>query len=334
VIEETLRLRSGLDATAPPEERGLERDEVRLLVSDRRKGTHTIRPFRTIGEELHDGDVLLVNDSATLPGAFRATRSDATAFAVHASTAIAADLWTVEPRQSAVSAGESVSLADGGKLTFLAPLNPERPRVWYALFHLNVPVVTFLQRHGTPIHYDYVREPYGIERYQTIFARVPGSVEMPSASRPFSDRVVRDLRERGVEIRTITLHCGVASLERGERPQAEWFSVPTETVDAVTRAKRAGGRVVASGTSVVRAIETAARSGELAAASGWTDLLITRERAPKIVDALISGLHQPDASHVDLLRGFASDAFLEAAYELAASAGLRWHEFGDVHLIA
>ncbi|MBV9271649.1 MAG: S-adenosylmethionine:tRNA ribosyltransferase-isomerase, partial [Candidatus Eremiobacteraeota bacterium] len=137
----------------------------------------------------------------------------------------------------------------------------------------------------------------------------------------------------GIDIRTITLHCGVASLERGERPQPEWFSVPGETVDAVSNAKRNGRRVVASGTSVVRALESAAPSGELAATSGWTDLIVTREQPPRVVDALLSGLHQPDASHVDLLRGLASDPFLETAYAVAAGAGLRWHEFGDLHLI-
>lgn len=332
MIGDRLDLRSGIDATAPPEERGLERDEVRLLVSDRRTNAHAIRPFRTIGDVLRAGDVLVVNDSATLPAAFHATRSDGTEILVHASTSIAADLWTVEPRDAAVAAGEVFKL-ERGRLTMLAPLDARRPRLWYALFDVAGSATAYLQRYGKPIHYSYIDRPFDISRYQTIFARVPGSVEMPSASRPFSQRVVADLHERGIEVQFITLHCGVASMEIGERPQAEWFSVPTATADAIDEAKARGRRVIASGTSVVRALESAARSGTVVAASGWTDLIITRDRRPAIVDALLSGFHQPDASHVDLLRGFASDSLLAGAYTMAAHACLRWHEFGDVHLI-
>lgn len=332
MIDQKLDLRSGIDATSPPEDRGLERDEVRLLVSDRATDVHTVLPFRTIGEVLREGDVLVVNDSATLPAAFHATRRDGTDVLVHASTSIAADLWTVEPRQTTVTAGEVLAL-ESGCLTMLAPLDARRPRLWYALFDVNGSVTQYLQRHGKPIHYSYIERPFEIARYQTIFARVPGSVEMPSASRPFSPRVVADLHERGIGVQFITLHCGVASLESGERPQAEWFSVPASTVDAVNEAKVRGRRVIASGTSVVRALESATRGTTAVAASGWTDLIITRDNRPKLVDALLSGFHQPDASHVDLLRGFAADAFLRAAYATAANACLRWHEFGDVHLI-
>ena len=330
------------EATAPPERRGLARDGVRLLVTDRAARTHRDAAFRDIASFVRRGDLLVANDSATIPAALTARRADETPFALHLSTRIADDLWIVEPRSAdhrraeprePVTAGERAALAEDGIVTFLAPVAPSHPRLWYAGLKLPRPVDAFLARHGAPIRYRYVTDSFPLADYQTIFAHVPGSAEMPSAGRPFTERVLDDLRYAGVSVATITLHTGVSSPERHERPYREWYSVPATTAAAVNATHRAGGRVIAIGTTVVRALESAAAGGQVIAASGWTDLIVTPQRGVAVVDGLLTGLHEPEASHLDLLRAFADERLLEGAYDRALANGYLWHEFGDVHLL-
>ena len=229
--------------------------------------------------------------------------------------------------------GERATLAGGGSATFLAPVDPTHVRLWYAAIATAQPIDTFLAQYGAPIRYRYLAETLPLGDYQTIFARVPGSAEMPSAGRPFSRRSLDELRLAGVAVATITLHTGVSSQERHERPYREWFEVPAHTAASVNAARLRGGRVVAVGTTVVRALESAVGGGEVTARSGWTDLIVTPERGVAAVDGLLTGFHEPEASHLDLLRAFAGDALLETAYAHAVDAGYLWHEFGDVHLL-
>ncbi len=205
-----------------------------------------------------------------------------------------------------------------------------RDRAWLALTR---PLDAYLAAHGRPIHYAYLGEPSPIADYQTIFARVPGSAEMPSAGRPFSAAVVGALHAAGVGIAAVTLHAGVSSPERTERPYREQFAVSTATAAAVNATHRAGGRVIAVGTTVVRALESAADGGQAVAASGWTGLIVTRDRGVALIEGLLTGFHEPQASHLDMLRAFLDDATLDAAYAHARDAGYLWHEFGDVHLL-
>ena len=120
------------------------------------------------------------------------------------------------------------------------------------------PALAYLHRYGRPIAYPYVTREWPLEMYQTVYASRPGSAEMPSAGRAFSLRVIEALREKGIRIAPIVLHTGVSSLEKDEPPYAEWYEVPQATVDAVHAAKDAGGRVIAVGTTVVRALESSA----------------------------------------------------------------------------
>jgi S-adenosylmethionine:tRNA ribosyltransferase-isomerase len=321
------------EATTTPERRGLARDGVRLLVTDRATGASRDAAFRDLPAVLRRGDLLVVNDSATIPAALVARRDDGTRFALHLSTRIADDLWVAEPREP-VASGERVALAGGATATFLAPVDETQPRLWYAGLTVPRPLSTFLAEHGTPIRYAYVTESFPLADYQTVFARVPGSAEMPSAARPFTRHVLRALRDAGVEIATITLHTGVSSPERHERPYREEYVVSPSAANAVNTARRRHDRVIAVGTTVVRALESAAAGGEAIASSGWTDLIVTPERGVALVDGLLTGFHEPQASHLDMLRAFAGDATLNAAYEHAIREGYLWHEFGDVHLIA
>jgi S-adenosylmethionine:tRNA ribosyltransferase-isomerase len=304
----TFTLPPANEATSPPERRGLKRDGVRLLVSDRAARTHRDATFRDLASFLRPGDLLVANDSATMPAALSARRADGETFALHLSTRIADDLWIAEPRAPA-AAGERVALA-GGDATFLAP-----------------------------IRYRYVTEAFPLEDYRTVFARVrhaelvEASAEMPSAGRPFTRRVLDDLDGAGVALATVTLHTGVSSPERGERPYREWYEVSPQTAAAVNATLLRGGRVIAIGTTVVRALESAVADGEAIPSSGWTSLIVTPERGVALVDGLLTGFHEPQASHLDLLRAFADQPFLASAYDHAIERGYLWHEFGDVHLV-
>jgi S-adenosylmethionine:tRNA ribosyltransferase-isomerase len=206
--------------------------------------------------------------------------------------------------------------------------------LWYARVDTREPLAGYLQAHGFPIRYDYVRQPIPLASYQTVFARVPGSAEMPSAARPFVEHTLTALAARGVGLRTITLHCGVSSAEAHEPPQPEVFDVPHNTALSVNAARAAGRRVIAIGTSVVRALESAVRDGFVSAVAGQTELLVSADRPPRVVDGLLTGFHEPAASHLAMLAAFLDPAALSTAYSAALECGYLWHEFGDVHLIA
>lgn len=321
-----------LEATAPPERRGIGRDEVRMLVTDRAARIHTHAHFYDLPAFLREGDLLVVNDSATVPAAISSLRENGAALMLHVATMIDHRLWTVEPRGDVLS-GEELRLPDGGSAVLIAPVEPERPRLWYAWFQLPLPMNEYLSRYGQPIRYGYVTQHFPLSDYQTIFAKHPGSAEMPSAARPFTTKVLNALYERGVGIATITLHCGVASFEAPERPGSERYMVSPHTANAVNRARSEGRRVIAVGTTALRALESAIADGEVIASSGWTDLVIEQDYRPKSVDALLTGFHDAAATHQWILRAFLDRELLESAYLEAAENGYYQHEFGDVHLI-
>lgn len=321
-----------IEATEPPEQRGIARDAVRMLVTDRSTRTHSHAHFYDLPSRLRPGDLLVVNDSATLPAAVLARRSDGGSLRLHVSTMIDARLWTVEPRAS-VAAGEILDLPGRAAATMITPVEAPRPRLWYASFRLPMPMYAYLAEYGAPIAYAYLDRGFPLRDYQTFFARNIGSSEMPSAARPFTKPVVEQLRGRGVEIVTVTLHCGVASFEAPERPGTERFTVSREAADRVNSARREGRRVVAVGTTVVRALESAVSDRGLIASSGWTDLVIGETYRLKVADALLSGFHDATATHLSMLRAFMDAELLDAAYSEALERGYACHEFGDTHLI-
>jgi S-adenosylmethionine:tRNA ribosyltransferase-isomerase len=329
----TFTLPPELEASSPPEARGLRRDQVRLLVSYRSDDRVAHASFRDIPDFLCPGDLLVVNDSATLPAALVAHRSDRAEIRLHLSTHLQGWLWVVEPRESVAAVGETLALPDAGKATFLAPYADSR-RLWIAQLDLPSPVGEYLGTWGRPITYDYVPGSWPIEMYQTIYAREPGSAEMPSAGRAFSPDVLERLAHAGVGFATLTLQTGVASLESHEPPYAEPYVVPAATAEAVNAAKAAGRRVIAVGTTVVRALESAVdERGRVIASRDWTDLVVTPERGVRVVDGLLTGFHEPKASHLAMLEAIAGRSHLETAYAAALAGRYLWHEFGDLHLI-
>jgi S-adenosylmethionine:tRNA ribosyltransferase-isomerase len=339
-----LELPGGLEASEPPEARGLARDDVRLLVARRGAGTTEHARFRDLPDLLQAGDVLAVNVSATLPAAVPARLQDGTAVELRFATP-APDLrqggwWIVELRSPdgaspfrCGSAGETVTLPAGAAAELVAPY-AGGARLWLARARVDEPLHDYLARHGRPIRYGYVPREWPLDAYQTVFAKEPGSAEMPSAGRPFTAELVARLAAKGVLFAPLVLHTGVSSLERGEAPYPERYEVPETTARLLNAVRWWGGRVIAVGTTVVRALETVTDTDRtVAAGAGWTRLVVTAERGLRAIDGLISGWHQPDASHLQLLEAAAGRGLLERSYAAASEQGYLWHEFGDSHLI-
>jgi S-adenosylmethionine:tRNA ribosyltransferase-isomerase len=354
-----------LEADAPPEARGFERDDVRLMVSYRSDDRVVHSRFRDLGDFLEAGDVLVINTSGTMNAAINAERElDGTALELHLSTRLPADLWVVELRRPTGTAtepflnatvGETLRLAGEATATLHAPytsgsVRSEGTRLWISTLDLLGPLDEYLERHGSPIRYAYVQESWPTSYYQTVYATEKGSAEMPSAGRAFTTESITRLVAQGVQIAPLILHTGVASLQEDEPPYEEFFRVPPETARLVNAAHAAGRRVVAVGTTVVRALEAVTDPDATThPGEGWTGLLITPERGIRAVDAMLTGLHEPRSTHLAMLEALAEREpatrapdppptlagreHLEVAYAEALREGYLWHEFGDLHLI-
>jgi S-adenosylmethionine:tRNA ribosyltransferase-isomerase len=330
-----------LEAHEPPEARGLARDEVRMLVASRTDAEISHRGVRDLPAVLAPGDVLAINTSATLPAALTAVCADGSELDLHLSTpdpSGVAHRWIVELRRDrlpfrAGRAGESLVLPAGGRARLLAPYL-SGARLWIAELRLPESLPGFLARHGRPIRYRHAPGAWPLEDYQTVFASEPGSAEMPSAGRPFTAELVTALVARGIAVAPLVLHTGVSSLEQGERPYPERFVVPPATARLVNAARAEGGRVIAVGTTVVRALETVARpDGSVEPGGGWTHLVVCPERGVRAVDGLLTGWHEPTSSHLRLLEAVGGPSIVRRSYAAALAHGYLWHEFGDAHLI-
>ncbi|WP_250008687.1 S-adenosylmethionine:tRNA ribosyltransferase-isomerase [Actinoplanes sp. M2I2] len=311
-------LPEGLQAREPVEARGLSRDGVRLMVSRGIAVSH--HRFTELPRLLDPGDLLVVNNSATLPSAL-----DASGVRVHVSTEQADGTWLVEVRDAPARAGLRLEVP-GGALTLVRPYTA---RLWVATADVGAGRADYLRRHGWPIRYSYTDQDWPLHVYQNAYATEPGSAEMPSAGRPLTGRVLAELAGRGVLVAPVTLHTGVASAEVEEPPYPEWFRVPASTARLIEHVRGEGRRVVAVGTTVVRALESALTG----AGSGWTSLVIEPDHVVRAVDGLLTGLHEPRASHLKMLTAVAGEEALRAAYAEALRERYRWHEFGDVHLL-
>jgi S-adenosylmethionine:tRNA ribosyltransferase-isomerase len=237
------------------------------------------------------------------------------------------------------SPGTVVELPGGGRAELCLPASAAlvpggKVRLWVATLQLPEPLLAYLAQYGQPIRYPYVPEPWPISSYQTVFADVPGSAEMPSAARPFSAELVTRLVSRGVSVAPFVLHCGVSSPEQHEPPAAEWYLVPPTTAARINAAREGGHRVVAVGTTAVRALETVTDpAGVVHPGQGWTELVVTPDRVVRSVNGLITGWHEPGASHLAMLEAIAGPHLVAASYTAALAEGYLWHEFGDSHLV-
>ncbi len=330
-------------APAPPEARGLARDEVRLLVA-RPYGVVHAR-FRDLPRHLEPGDLVVVNNSATVAAEVDASL-DGRAVVLHAASRLDEGTWVVELR-TAPDADRAILDARPGDRVAVGPVKVELlaayphegssptgtgSRLWRAFAHGDLR--RHLDRAGRPIAYGYLDRRYPLSAYQSVFASVPGSAEMASAGRPFTHALLTRLIARGIGVAPITLHTGVSSQEAGEGPQPEWFDVPAATARLVESTRASGGRVVAIGTTVTRALESAVDAHDrVGPARGWTERVVTPADPPRVVDGLVTGWHDPQASHLLLVESIAGPSLTQTAYDAAVAGHYRWHEFGDSALL-
>lgn len=340
-----------LEANEPPEASGLTRDSVRLMVSRGTPPHITHHRFAALVDALEPGDLLVINTSGTLNAALDGIRADGSALEVHLSTRLPGDLWTLELRLPGPNgtlpfregcAGETIELPAGASATLLTPyatdratlLEEEGVRLWLATLALPCPLESYLAHNGFPIRYGYVPRHWPSEYYQTVYATEMGSAEMPSAGRAFTPEIITSLVAQGVQVAPLLLHTGVASLEDHEPPYEEYYRVPLATARAVNTAHAAQRRIIAVGTTVVRALETVTDDeGTTHPGEGWTRLVVTPERGVRAVRGLLTGFHEPRASHLAMLEAIAGREHVVAAYQEALRQRYLWHEFGDLHLL-
>ncbi len=357
-----------LEAGEPPEARGLARDEVRLMVSYRNNDRVIHTRFRNLPDFLEAGDLLVINTSGTMNAALHAQRPDGSACELHLSTHQPGDRWVVEIRRPGekgttplydAQPGETLQLPGGATAILIAPYagtretggkDAQKPiaqvilpnskqekgphRLWLAVLRLPSGWQEYLERYGFPIRYWYVQESWPISYYQTVYATETGSAEMPSAGRAFTPELITRLVARGIMIAPLLLHTGVASLEEHEPPYAEYYRVPPETARLVNMTHKAGKRVIAIGTTVIRSLESVTnRAGVTHAGEGWTEVVVTPQRGIHAANAMLTGLHEPRATHLAMLAALCGIEHLRITYHEALREHYLWHEFGDLHLI-
>jgi S-adenosylmethionine:tRNA ribosyltransferase-isomerase len=333
-----------LEATEPAEVAGRGRDDVRLLVARRHDVELVHARFPQLPEFLEPGDLVVINTSATLPAAVPVRDADGRTLEVHISTSLPAGLWLVELRVpdgaasvqfTGGSPGGVLQLPGGARVELLARW-AGGARLWVANIELagGGDLGEYLQAEGHPIRYSHVSAAWPLAAYQTVYATEPGSAEMPSAGRAFTSGLLTALITRGVAVAPVLLHTGVSSPEADEAPYPEPYRVTAATAALVNHTRRRGGRVIAVGTTVVRALETVGdEHGVAHPGEGWTELVVTPERGVRVIDGLLTGWHEPRASHLALVESVAGRALLEHSYRAAVESGYRWHEFGDLHLV-
>jgi S-adenosylmethionine:tRNA ribosyltransferase-isomerase len=330
---ETFTLPPELEAREPVESSGRSREDVRLLVTSGASGAPTHAGFADIGNFLAPGDRIVLNASATVPSRLRAHAHDGSPFDLHVSTRLLGGICVVEAREHKPQPGEVAMLDGGATVTFLRR-HRNSNRLWAARLGGTDDVIAYLFRWGRPIAYRHVRGNWPIQTYQTVYASEAGSAEMPSAGRPFTQAILKGLTECGIRISRIVLHTGVSSPERDEPPYEEQFCVPANAAAEIAQTRASGGRIIAVGTTVVRAIESATDDrARIAGTAGWTDLVITAQRRLRFVDGMITGFHEPRSSHLAMLEAVAGKIHVRRAYDEAIAGRYLWHEFGDTHLL-
>jgi S-adenosylmethionine:tRNA ribosyltransferase-isomerase len=343
----SFKLPAELSAREPPERRGLARDHVRLMVIDRASGRVEHTRFDHLVNFLRQGDLLVFNSSRTLPASLQGCPAQGgPCIEIRLAEHLPDDSWLAllicqngDPFSCGLRPGIQIKLSN--ELTALITERDERiPRLWRLTFsQKGIELLNTFYRLGRPIRYEYVSAPWGLDYYQTVYAREPGSAEMPSAGRAFTWKLLFNLQRSGVQTAYIVLHAGLSSylddhLDAQHLVSEEEYYVSQTAAEKVNDAHQRGGRVIAIGTTVVRALESVADSGGMIQAGhGYTQLKITASLKLRAVSGLLTGLHEPEASHLDLLTAFLSAEKIQDAYEEAVRLRYLWHEFGDLNLI-
>lgn len=334
-----------LSCPLPSEERGLARDDARLLVTadDGLFIKHTT--FQFLDEFLEAGDVLVVNTSATRPAALPILLPFHKKGMLHLSNQIEEGKWLVEIREiqgektirwKGGQEGMTFNLPNGARVTLKKRFYENRKLLdlWIVVLNVKDNLDNYLKQYAHAIKYEKINDRYPMSYYQTFFSFEPGSSEMPSAARGFTRPLVDRLLKKGIQFAPILLHTGVSSLEEDEMPYPEYMEISPVSASIINSAKRQGKRIIAVGTTAIRAVESAAnQAGLVQAYHGNTSLFIDQDYQPRIADGLLTGFHEPRASHLHMLQALASFQHVEIAYEEAIKHQYFWHVFGDLHLI-
>lgn len=325
-----------LNASIPAEYRGISRDQVRLMTLDTLSGNSFHHYFYQVDSFLNPGDTLVLNNSRTIPAVLKGKKGQQT-IEIRLSRKLSDNKWEALVFGGIVAVGEKITLP-GDQTATITGAGNEAPLVILTFSKSGLDLYESIYRYGQPLHYEYIETPWPLEMYQTVYGSVPGSVEMPSAGRAFSWKLLQKLKKKGVNIAFLQLHTGLSYYGNDRWPNPskhlEEFCVPEETAEIINQTKHTNGRVIAVGTTVVRALETAVnQNGNVEAGEGLTGLYIQKGYPLKVVDGLITGFHEPEASHLDMLSAFIDETILIKAYREALKAGYLWHEFGDMNLI-
>jgi S-adenosylmethionine:tRNA ribosyltransferase-isomerase len=343
----TFNLPPELSAKEPPERRGIARDRVRLLVIER--ATHEVvhTRFDHLGEYLRAGDLLVFNSSRTLPAALDGCGApEGPCIELRLAEHLPDDTWLAlllcqrgDPFGCGLRTGMQI-VFDENLIGSVLEQDKRIPRLWRVRFSKSgTELLDALYRLGRPVRYEYVAAPWDLDYYQTVYAREPGSAEMPSAGRAFTWQLLFDLKRRGVRVAYIVLHTGLSSymdddLDAQHPASEEEFFIGPQAAERINHARAHGHRIIAVGTTVVRALESVADDdGLIRPGHGYTSLRITARHQLATVNGLLTGLHEPEASHLDLLTAFLPAAAIRTTYEDAVQRGYLWHEFGDLNLI-
>jgi S-adenosylmethionine:tRNA ribosyltransferase-isomerase len=343
----TFVLPQELSAKEPPERRGISRDQVRLLVIDRATGRIEHSRFDKINKYLREGDLLVFNSSRTLPASLSGCgATHGPCMEARLAQRLPDGSWLAlllceqgDPFGCGLRAGMQIEFAEKLAATVLER-DENIPRLWRLRFSISgTELVDLIYRLGKPIRYEYVSAPWDLDYYQTVYATEPGSAEMPSAGRAFTWKLLFELKRCGIDTAYVVLHTGLSSymddeLDRLHPASEEEYFVNRLTAEKIRRSRQSGGRVIAVGTTVVRALESATNeNGSVTEVHGYTRLKIDDHHRLRAVNGLLTGLHEPEASHLDLLSAFLPAQRIQAAYEEAVAQRYLWHEFGDLNLI-
>ncbi|MEH7252006.1 S-adenosylmethionine:tRNA ribosyltransferase-isomerase [Neobacillus niacini] len=328
-----------LNASQPPERRGIRRDHVKMMVLDKKTGHVFHDHFFHLTDYLNPGDLVVMNNSRTVPAILKACL-------IKESKRIQQEVEIRLARRRNEETWDALVVTEGVKLGDILQFSTDLTAVVIDM-EAGTPLKTILfSKKGTdlfnsiyalgePIRYEYINRNWSLDYYQTVFASQPGSVEMPSAGRAFSWELLFSLQKKGIELDFIQLHTGLSyllddELETSPSDNYEEYHLSEKTIEKIRETKAAGGRVIAVGTTVVRALESAGVTGIL---DGVTNLYINKSFPLKMVDGIITGFHEPKASHLDMLTAFVPQNILWNAYEEAIEQRYLWHEFGDMNLI-
>ncbi|MBA2176294.1 S-adenosylmethionine:tRNA ribosyltransferase-isomerase [Halobacillus locisalis] len=334
-VSPSFTIPDSLNAKQPAELTYSRRDHVRLMTIDE-CATVMHGSFHDIVQQLHAGDVLVLNNSRTIPPVLRGTQGQQT-IEVRLSRKVGAQTWEALIVGDMFQSNETIRFTDGVEAAVTGH-GAERPLITLDFSIEGSALLDFIYQHGEPVRYEYIDDSFPLETYQTVYGSVPGSVEMASAGRAFTWQLLEKLKSKGVHIAFVQLHAGLSYYENDKWPSPtnhpEHFRVPRETASLLNEARKSGTRVIAVGTTVVRALESAVtEDGCVETREGVTRLYVDDQHTITSVDGLLTGFHEPEASHLHMLTAFLPYAKLMSAYHQALEQGYLWHEFGDLNLI-